>query len=340
VVAEPMDVITRAGDEIRNRTGFISVFAAVLSGLFGMLFSVGVAQRITRIRDAALAVAEGDLGRTVSLEGAREVRDLSRAFNFMSRRLSANRDRLAVQQAEISVFNAVLKRQLAEQAVDLNEAHRLLLQSSRLVAVGEMGAGLAHELNNPLAGILGLVQVLQMRAGGSDDQLLEIEHQAQRCSEIVAQLTRYARGVQQGSIPPDRGRADLSTMLDDVVTVVTAPFSAIGVSVHQVAPTGLAMRGDADALSGALLQLVNSLQAGCRAGGALELNGGLAGDMVEVVLSLTGTNFDTESDDWRAAGMGLWMARGVISQHGGRLIEPDDLGARVLRWTVRIPVGD
>ena len=150
VVAEPIEVITRAGDEIRNRTGFISVFAAILSVLFGMLFSLGVAQRVSRIRDAALSVAEGELGRTVELEGSSEVRDLSRAFNFMSRRLSANQDRLDLQKAEISAFNDELQRKLFEQKVELTEANRLLLQSSRLVAVGEMGAGMAHELNNPL----------------------------------------------------------------------------------------------------------------------------------------------------------------------------------------------
>ena len=86
-----------------------------------------------------------EIWRTVDLSGSREVRDLSRAFNFMSRRLSTNRP--AEQRVNRSVQRRA-QRQLADQKAELTEAHRVILQSSRLVAVG-VGAGLAHELNNP-----------------------------------------------------------------------------------------------------------------------------------------------------------------------------------------------
>ena len=225
VVAEPMENITKAGDEIRNRTGFISLFAGVLSVLFGMLFSLGVASRVSRIRDAALAVAEGDLGRTVDLSGSKEVRDLSRAFNFMSRRLSNNQETLREQQGEIEAFNEELKRQLSDQKAELTEAHRLILQSSRLAAVGEMGAGLAHELNNPLAGILGLVQVLKMRSAGGDEKLDEIEYQAQRCTAIVEQLTRFGSAA-VGRAPleeTDWDWVDVGEIVTEVADLVEGP---------------------------------------------------------------------------------------------------------------------
>ena len=70
-----------------------------------MLFSLGVASRVSRIR-CALVVAEEILGgRSICGRG---VRDLSRAFNFMSRRLSTNQERLQEQQSEIEAFNAEL----------------------------------------------------------------------------------------------------------------------------------------------------------------------------------------------------------------------------------------
>jgi len=339
VVAEPMRVITRAGDEIRNRTGFISVFAAILSVLFGLLFSVGVAQRVTRIRDAALAVAEGELGRTVGLDGSSEIRDLSRAFNFMSRRLSANQDRLTQQQDEIATFNQELQRRLAEQEVELTEAHRLLLQSSRLVAVGEMGAGLAHELNNPLAGILGLIQVLQMKASEADPKLAEIEAQVRRCTKIVEQLTSFTRESSAVSQIDDETRSSLllREILDDVTDFVKGPFAAVGVEVITAAGPEARLTGNRVVLSGALIQLANSLRAGCQAGGALEIFGGESGDVLEIVFRLTGSKIDRTSDDWMAAGMGFWLARKVIAQHGGALYEPPDLSAEVVSWTIRLP---
>ena len=339
VVAEPMESITRAGDEIRNRTAYISLFAALLSVLFGILFSGGVAVRITRIRDAALAVAEGNFGRTVALDGASEIRDLSRAFNFMSRRLSANQDRLAHQQHEIAAFNAELRRQLAEQKIELTEAHRLLLQSSRLIAVSEMGAGLAHELNNPLAGILGLVQVLQMKVKGGDAKLSEIEEQARRCTDIVAQLTRYTRGLDSGGGEGERSLVLVQPMLEELVTLLSTPFGNVGVAVHLEEGESLEIFADAEALSGALFQLANSIRAGCRGGGKLAVSFAKKGEFSEIVLALTGVRFDRKSDNWRAAGLGQWLERGVIAQHDGTLVEPKDLSAPTLRWVIQIPAG-
>ena len=338
VVAEPMQNITKAGDEIRDRTGFISVFAGVLSVLFGMLFSLGVASRVSRIRDAALAVAEGDLGRTVDLSGSREVRDLSRAFNFMSRRLSTNQERLQEQQSEIEAFNAELKRQLADQKAELTEAHRVILQSSRLVAVGEMGAGLAHELNNPLAGILGLVQVLKMKEGGDAAKLDEIEAQAQRCSAIVEQLTRFGSAA-VGRAPleeTDWDWVDIGELVSEVAQLVEGPMNAGGVSLECAPPAGTRIRGDRDALASAFLQICNSIRGGCESGGVLALYGGVGGDGAEVVFELTGGKIDSTSDDWMAAGMGFWLARQVLATHGGRLVEPNELDGQGLKWVAKL----
>ena len=341
VVAEPMEAITKAGDEIRDRTGFISLFAGVLSVLFGMLFSLGVATRVSRIRDAALAVAEGDLGRTVDLSGSREVRDLSRAFNFMSRRLSTNQERLQEQQGEIEAFNAELKRQLAEQKAELTEAHRLILQSSRLVAVGEMGAGLAHELNNPLAGILGMVQVLRMKGEGDENKLGEIETQAQRCTAIVEQLTRFSgQAVGRGFLEKtDWAWVELGELVTEVAQLVEGPMATAGVVIECAAPAGIRIRGDRDALASAFLQICNSIRGGCEAGGVLALYGGSTEDGVEVVFELTRGNIDSTSDDWMAAGMGFWLARQVLATHGGRLVEPHEASGGGLRWVAKIRVG-
>jgi len=338
VVAEPMSVITQAGDEIRNRTGFISIVAAIISILIGLLFSSGIAERITRVRDAALAVAEGDLGRTVGLGGASEIRDLSPAFNFLSRRLSSNQDRISTQQGEIAQFNVELQRQLRAQEVELTEAHRRLLQSSRLAAVGEMGAGMAHELNNPLAGILGLVQVLQVKS--AEPGLAEIEQQALRCREIVQQLLRFSRS---SAAPAPLAEGDwevvnFSKLVQEVISLVEGPFLANGVKVTSALSEGVMVRGDLDLLSGALIQLVNSIRGACMGRGAIEITGGEEDGLARVDVRLSAVGIDPHSDDWMASGMGFWLARQVLAQHGGGLTEPvGDLGDAAT-WTIRIPL--
>jgi len=338
-VGEPMSVITDAGDEIRNRTAFISLVAAILSLLLGLLVSGGIATRLTRVRNAALSVAEGDLGRTVKLEGASEIRDLSRAFNFMSRRLASNQSRIAEQQGEIEAFNEELKRQLVAQEERLVAANRAVLQSGRLAAVGEMGAGLAHELNNPLAGILGLVQVLQIKTPSS--QLSEIEEQALRCSRIVKELLKFSPSKERaiGTQPETWGRVGIKAVVEDVCGLLRVPFGAAGIEILEAVNPAFEVRGDAEALSAALIQLLNSLRSACKGSGRLKIASTGHPGQVHIELTLSGETLDGQSDDWKAAGMGFWLARKVFADHGGELIEPNLApDARSGTWTIRIPL--
>lgn len=338
VVAEPKTVITEAGDEINARTTFIGGVAAILSLLLGLLVSGGIATRLTRVRDAALSVAEGNLGRTVALEGASEIRDLSRAFNFMSRRLASNQNRIADQQAEIEAFNEELQRQLVAQELRLTDAHRAVLQSGRLAAVGEMGAGLAHELNNPLAGILGLVQVLKLKDGSP--RLDEIESQARRCSEIVAKLLKFSRSQEPGTHQRSARMATLNMgeLLSDVVGLVSGPFSMAGLEVSCTTADNLRVHGDSDALTSAFIQLLNSVRSASGSTGTLRVTGQNVDGEVHISFALSSIMIDGQSDDWKAAGMGFWLARQVFANHNGRLVEPAlSANARTGTWTIRIP---
>ena len=338
VVAEPKAVITEAGDEITARTTFIGAVAGILSILLGLLVSGGIATRLTTVRDAALSVAEGNLGRTVALEGASEIRDLSRAFNFMSRRLASNQSRIAEQQNEIETFNEELQRQLVAQEQRLTEAHRAVLQSGRLAAVGEMGAGLAHELNNPLAGILGLIQVLKLK--DDNPRLGEIETQARRCSEIVAKLLKFSRAKEVGTetYATRLTTLNMGELLSDVVGLVSGPFSNAGLEVSCTVQDNLRVHGDSDALTSAVIQLLNSVRSASGNSGQLQVSAQKVDGEVRISFSLSSIMIDSKSDDWKAAGMGFWLARQVFADHQGSLDEPTlSPNAQTGTWTIRIP---
>ena len=128
-------------------------------------------------------------------------------------------------------------------------------------AVGEMGAGLAHELNNPLAGILGLVQVLQQTSNQDPKLLNSIEQSAQRCGEIVAQLLRFSR---QGKSPisidqQEFESVDLAAVISDALTLCMRhaglqAWTSIAISRRPLWYAGMGM------LAGALVQLLNSIR--------------------------------------------------------------------------------
>ncbi|MGB0640489.1 MAG: histidine kinase dimerization/phospho-acceptor domain-containing protein, partial [Myxococcota bacterium] len=340
VVAEPMGSITHASDEIRNRTAYIGGLAALLSVLFGLIFSTQVSERVTRLKDAALAVAEGDLGRSVGLDGSKEIRDLSRAFNFMSRRLAQNQGEIEKQREAIGAFNLELQRRLDQQELELTEANQRLVQSARLAAVGEMGAGLAHELNNPLAGILGMVQVLQMKAKGESSALKDVEELAQRCRTIVEQLLRFSRLGAEAK-PLDKADwvpVELGVLLEEVQSLVAGPFRAAGVELNTNISEELKVLGDRESISQAMVQLLTSVRTACGEGGTVEVR--CFKEKMHAVLELTATNerLNISEDDWMASGMGFWLAKQVVAEHGGRLHEPANSATSVAVWTLQFPV--
>jgi signal transduction histidine kinase len=341
VVAEPASVFSRAQDEIQERTLYIAIVAAILAIILGSAFSKSMVDPVVGLKDAALRVSEGELGARVTPDGPEEIRELSRAFNFMSTRLQRNQAELEENRAAIAAFNLELQTQLDAQAIELNDANRRLVQSARLAAVGEMGAGLAHELNNPLAGILGLVQILQAKGEQSAPMLANIEDQARRCSRIVAHLLRFSRG-EEHTETMDQGDwavVDLDEVVAEVVTLMAGASKEVGVSLCHAETSGLHVRCDREALGTAVAQLLTSLRAACVHGGTIDIEGSQDSAGVRFGFVVRGKALDLSTDAWMATGMGFWFARQVLAAHGGTLKEPEGtLSGDQAAWSFHLPV--
>ncbi len=339
VVAEPVASITSAGDDIRNRTLYMACIAGAFAMLLGAGFSRSMSQHVARLKDAAFEVAEGSLGLRVAPDGPSEVRELALAFNFMSTRLARNRAEIEENREAIAAFNLELQRQLDEQMTELTETHRRLVESSRLAAVGEMGAGLAHELNNPLAGILGMIQLLRAKNETDNPMLAEVESQAQRCRHIVQQLLRFSRGTEAGGIEHQEWAvADLSEVLHEVIELVSGPFRESGVQVKAQVGRDLTVRCDVEAMRTALAQLLTSLRAACGRGGTVQILAQQRNADVVIRFAANAPNLDLDRDDWKAMGMGFWFAHQVISEHGGTMDEPGPNNASEdASWTIALP---
>jgi len=348
VVSEPMSTTQAAARAITERTGFVMGVAALLAVLLGLVVARQVTGPVLSLRDAALAVAEGEFGRRVDgVEGGGELTELTHAFNFMSRRLQQDRDVIAAKNAQIEAFNAELQQRVEERTEQLRQAQEHLIRSARLAAVGEMGAGLAHELNNPLAGILGLSQVLAARSSGPGEAAMvaSIEEQARRCAEIVSRIQRFSR-LEADAAPLDRegwGVVDLAEAIEEALALVRGSFGDRGVDLARELEPDLLVRGDRGALVQALVQLLNSLRSAAAPGARLHLYAHSADNQVIVDLLLGGAPLRVGNDDWMASGMGFWAARQVLAAHGGLLEEPtlpagtEATEATEGRWRLRLP---
>lgn len=343
VVAEPLALTTAAASaQIQARTAYVAAIAALLSLVLGATFARQVSEPVAALREAALAVAEGRFGRRVEGTADGELGELTRAFNFMSKRLERNRAEIESKNAEIEAFNVELQSRVDARTRELQEAQERLIQSARLAAAGEMGAGLAHELNNPLAGILGLTQVLLHKAEAAQRGTLKlIEEQTLRCKEIVTHLLRFTANTTPSG-PVDRNTkdvVDLDEVLVDVLALVRSPFRQRGVTLEHHRDGALPVRGDRAQLATALTQLLASLRAAAGAGGALNLRGARIPGAVELRFELATRDTGVGRDDWMASGLGLWAAQQTFVGHGGQLLSPPKDGPPkdALVWRVILP---
>lgn len=323
VAAEPYASVARSGRDIQRRTAYFGVVAAVLAVAIGWIFASRIHRPVAELREASVAVGDGRLGFQVQPDRIRELGDLGRAFNGMSTHLKMNRDEIDKQRAEIESFNAELQARVEERTRELKEAQARLVESGKLAAVAELGAGLAHELNNPLAGVLGIAQILRS-TGDSQPLLLSLEAQAQRCADILRSLQGLTTddGARQ-----DREPVDLDPLMAEVVSLTRGAFQQRSIQIQYTrSREPLRVRATGPKVAQALTQLLTSLRALVPEGGQLKIHGlGRTGevefqfqlDPVPPLPSAAGR------DGWLASGMSLWVARGILAEHGGCLHEPE-----------------
>ncbi len=332
-VFEPAEAAAGAGQAIRSRTLVILAVSTILAAAIGGIVGRSLVRPVVALRDGALAVSEGQLGLTVPVVRQDELGELSDAFNYMSSQLLA-------QHTEIDAFNRDLQARVEERTRDLQQAQAHLVESGQRAAVAELSAGLAHELNNPLAAILGLAQILRARSVGQEAVLLaKMEEQASRCREVVASMMRLA-GAEgaAGAIVV----IDLRTVLSEVVALVAVPYRHSGLEIT-LQPTDRALNVHFDPVAGAraLAQVFHRIRVGLEPGARLRVHGSVGEATIDVHFEVQGQERSLDDqDDRKAAALGWWVARQVIERLGGRLEECPvaSQGAEGgPRWIVALP---
>jgi two-component system NtrC family sensor kinase len=330
VVAEPVATSAALVRQIRLQTLYIGGVAALLAAVVGVLFARELAAPIHALREAALAVAEGAVGRQVEAPDQDEIGDLASAFNLMSRRLEGQR-------AEIEAFNRELQDRVDARTRELEAAQGQLVRAARQAAAGELGAGLAHELNNPLAAILGLAQLSLARPdlpGALRERLEGVQAQARRCREVLGQL----QGLQGDAQPARAARLDLGELFVEVLTLLRGPLRQRGVEPVLGSFGQLPTFGDRGELARALAWVLQAARAAAPSGGELHASAEVRGHELRLRLRLLGPGLRVDSDDGRAGGVALYAARRSLEAAGGRLEEPEaPLADGALVWHVVLP---
>ncbi len=329
LVAVPRERVTRPGDRIAVRLAYIYMLAAVLVAATAWVSANQIAKPVLTLKGAAERIGGGRLGEQVELEGRDEIAELARSFNIMSSDLQRQAATIQDKNQEIEGFNLELQERVVERTKELQQSQARLVQSSRMAAVAQLGAGLAHELNNPIAGILGLAQVAQAQAEGREELLQAIEGEALRCRDILSSLRRFSGSGSQATMQ----RIDLWSLVVEVLGLLRRGMEEAQVHVDLGDAVEGEVRGDAALLAQAFTQLLRSLRANLAPQGRIALQGVSRLGELGLELTLEGPGRPND-DDWLASGMGFWVAQQVLHEHAGRLEEPTP-GSRV--WTLWLP---
>ncbi len=339
VVAAPASGTDAVLRRVLQPTWYIGAVSLVAALVAGTMLGRSITAPVLSLRSAAQKVGEGDLSTRLAVEGRSELAELSTSFNQMTDRLEANRSEIDAKNQEIEAFNRELQGRVDERTRQLREAQARLVESSQLAAVAEMSAGLAHELNNPLAGILGIVQLVKAQREGTGDAALlaAAEGEALRCKEIVGQLLRFTAAPRAAG---ERDIVDLGALVHDVCALAASSFRQRDVNLEfEHGPLPAKILGATEELGRAFSQLLGALRTAAAPGATLRITMRVNAEANEVEMRLDLDRVHDNQDDWRASSVGLWAARRVLSAEGWALGEAATDTGRAWRASVALAHG-
>ena len=328
-----------------TRMGFATVYWVSISALLAALVAAAlgriVSRRIGDLAEAARSVSQGRLDTQLQVRARDELADLAKAFNAMTTSLDAARAEILRQTREIKNWNRNLEKRVGEKTQQLQQAQDMLLRSRALAAMGVLGSGVAHEINNPLSGVLGLAQLMLSDMPVDHPwrpMTQDIEDQALRIRHIVSNLLRLS----QRQAEEDYRNLDLSRVVEDALELC-GPSGLLDAGIKidkRIVSPSPPIRGSAFQLQAAIIHIIKNARAAMEAtGGVLTLETSMPGHkLLQLRITDTGRGitpenlprifdpFFTTKQKWDETGMGLAVVHKIVEDHGGQIRAESQMG--------------
>jgi len=318
----------------------------------GMLFAFGIAyfiahtvtRPVMQLKTGVERLSKGCYDCGISVRTKDEIGRLADSFNMLCRELQKTHTRL---RGKIEAADEDLKKAYRE----LQQKQDRLVEAEKLASMGQLSAGIAHEINNPLGTILLHAHIL-LRKLKSDEEIREdislIMEESERCRHIVRGLLDFGRQTHVAAVSSDIGE-----LIDDALVLIDSEEKAHDVEFAKHIEQGMPhIPVDSNQIKQVLINLLkNSLEAVDGIEGRITCEAGMSENKRSAVirvadngrgiskenLSQIFTPFFTTKESEKGTGLGLAIAYGIIKMHSGSITAESEEGKGTV-FTVSLPV--
>jgi two-component system NtrC family sensor kinase len=328
----------------------ISVLVLLIFTVFAFFIANTIVKPLKHMAISAEKIANGNLDIEVEASSGDEIGLLADSFNRMTSNLKKS-------YKELTEFNKMLEQKVKERTEELKKAQDYLIQSEKLTSLGQMAAGVAHEVNNPLSGVLVYIKFMLKKLSGNSlkteetvDYLQKMDVEITRCTRIIRNLLDFSR-----QSTPSLRMTDVNEIILQTLSMVEHQAQMVNVKIIKELGQNLPdIMADGEQLQQVFTNLIlNGIQAmeekgsGNGADGAppegvpgsliirtascvlKELEKEIKSIKIEVIDSGTGiarenlqklfTPFFTTKKKSKGVGLGLAVVYGIIERHKGKI---------------------
>ena len=322
--------------DIRNKVVLSFFGIALLCLLIVLIMYYFITTGITNpLRDMVVAtekIAQGDLSHEVKLQSKDEIGHLALSFNQMVRNLKSAHQ-------ELREWGITLEKRVAERTDALQRAQYQLIQSEKLASLGKLAAVVAHEINNPLAGILTFIKLLlkitlrepfpSARVKEMRDYLSLMDKEMGRVTRIVKDLLTFARRSK-----PKIEDVNVNSVLEKSLSLLENKLKLQNIKLNVVLDSNIPLVPcDFSQIQQTLMNIIINGSEAMPEEGELTIKSRHSPEdgFIEVEIADTGTGipkdnlskifdpFFTTKDAGKGVGLGLSIAYGIINEHRGSI---------------------
>lgn len=337
-------------DEVKLKQGlaltaYVIIFLMTTSVSLGIILWEIVSKPVNRLVQGMEKVAAGDFDHSVPISSDDEMGTLARSFNSMIEVIKAARD-------QRESWTRTLEEEVAKKTEEIQRTHTSMIQTEKLASLGRMAAGVAHEINNPLTGIVTFSHLMKKRVqpGSLDEEDINvIIEQTERCAKIIKNLLTFARAT-----PSEKGEININEGLNRTIYMVKnqAKFHNIKFNINML-ETPFITVGDSSQFQQIFLNMfINAADAMNEKGTiTIETRRIIIDDKPFVEIEFTDTGcgmpeevleklfepFFTTKPVGKGTGLGLSVSHGIVKHYGGRIDVESTVG-KGTSFFVKLPL--